>query len=84
MTHRLIELGKSYKLEMGRILLNMMAERGSICIHTLKRKILTRVDLTNKEVAAQIKRKSRRKSMARASVRVSTRRVTRVSEMKMN
>lgn len=63
MTHKLIELGKSYKLQMGRILLNMMADRGNICIDLLKRKILNGVDLSNKEVVGQIKRKSRRKSM---------------------
>lgn len=52
MTHKLIELGKMYKLEMGRILVNMMADRGSICLHSLKRKILNGVDLNNKEVVA--------------------------------
>ncbi len=56
MIHRLIEIGNKYKLEMGRVLLNMMADRGSICIHSLKRKIITGVKLNDREVMIKLQR----------------------------
>lgn len=48
--HRLIEVGKMCKLEMGRVLLTLMADSGTIDIPPLKRKIKSLVNLDDPEV----------------------------------